>query len=61
MRGHRVLGNGELLGDLAGREPFGLVFDEQPENLQPGGLRKRGQREDGGFGFHISRLMDISA
>src|SRR5262245_51414995 len=61
MRGHRVLRNGELLGDLASREPLGLVFDEQPENLQPGGLRKRGQCKDGGFGFHISRLMDISA
>ncbi len=35
------------------------MLHKQPEDIQPGGLRERGKREDGGFCFHISRLVDI--
>ena len=34
MGGHRVLGNGECLGYLAGSKPLRLVLDQQPEDLQ---------------------------
>lgn len=47
--------------EVAGRKAVGLVPNQRPERFQAGRLRQRGEREDGFFGFHISRLMELLA
>ena len=59
MRRHGVLRNCKRLGDFTGGKPVGLAFDKETKHLEPSRLRKRGECENGSFGFHISRLIDI--
>ena len=59
MRRQRVLRDVEITGQVAGGKSFGLVRDEPPERLEAGRLRERCKGEDGIFGFHISRFMEI--
>ena len=37
-----------------------FVFDQQSEGLQPGFLGESGEDHNGGFLFHISRILDES-
>src|SRR3954466_1133229 len=60
MRRHGVLRHGERLGDVAGCKPVWLVLRQQAEHIETGRLSKGGERQNGLFRFHISRLMDIS-
>ena len=59
MRRQRVLGDLQQSGEVAGSEAIGLVPDQRPEGLQTGRLGQGGERQDGFFGFHISRFMEI--
>ena len=59
MRRHGILRHRECLGDVAGREPFRLVLRQQAKHVEARRLRKGGERQDGLFRFHISRLIDI--
>ena len=59
MRRHGVLRDGQRLGDIAGRHPLRLAFDQQPKDVEPGRLRERSKREDGLFRFHKSGFTDI--
>ena len=45
--------------EVAGRKAVRLVPDKRPEGLQTGRLGQGGQRQDGFFDFHISRLMEL--
>ena len=47
MRRHGVLGHSEEFGDVAGRKPIRLMFDQQPEDAQSRGLGESGECKDG--------------
>ena len=49
MRRHGVLRDRERPGDVAGREAFRFMLHQQPEDVQPGRLGQRGERENGVF------------
>jgi len=59
MRGERVLRNAQRACDVAGRQTFGLMPNEQPEGLEPRWLRKRGKTGESRFYFHNSRYIEI--
>ena len=48
MRRHGVVRHREILRDVAGRQPFRFMLDQQAEDIEPGRLRERGEGEDGG-------------
>ena len=59
MSRERILRDLQEAGEFASREALGLVPDQHPESFQTGGLRQRSEGEDGFFGFHISRFMEM--
>ncbi len=56
---HRVLGDVELAGDLPGGETVGLMAHQQPERIQPSGLREGCKSEDRAFLIHISSITEF--
>jgi hypothetical protein len=59
VRRHCVLWNTNQLRKLSLRQSAWLVFHKQTESIQPGGLCKRREGEDGYLVIHISRIIDI--
>jgi hypothetical protein len=43
------------LGDLSGRQAKGTLADQEAEDLQPGGVRQRGERLQGVWCLHAVR------
>ncbi len=39
VRGHGVVGHGKSARDLPGRQSIRLVFNQEPEGIEPGALR----------------------
>ena len=56
--GQRVRGNSQQAREIAGGEPFRLMFDQQAECLQPGALGKSAERIEGRNCFHKSRIAE---
>ena len=46
VRGHGVVWDGELAGDVAGRKPIRFVLYEKPEHVQACRLSKGGESQD---------------
>ena len=46
MRGHGVVRDGQLPGDVAGRQAVGLVLHQQPEHVEAGRLGEGREGED---------------
>jgi hypothetical protein len=59
MRGHGVVRHVQPAGNLACRQAVRLLLHKQPEDIQPGRLRQRGQGVEGILAFHVSRHIDI--
>jgi DNA-binding transcriptional ArsR family regulator len=59
MRRERVLRDLQQPGKIARSETIRLVPDQRPEGLKTGRLGQGGEGQDGFFGFHISRLMEV--
>lgn len=59
MRRHRIVRHGHVASNVASRQTVRLMLDEQPEHIQPRGLRQCGEGEDRLLFFHMSRLIDI--
>lgn len=58
MRRHRIVWNGHLPSDLAGRQPFGLVLNKQAEHVETCSLCEGREGQDCFFSVHDARLED---
>jgi hypothetical protein len=60
MEGQGCRRDAEMLTDFAGGETVRALLDQQAKDCQAGFLRDSCKERDGGFCFHISKIMEMT-